>query len=98
MVLLTFYTHGGCCLSAESASEEGSWVCFWSTDESRENRCGLVGPQRFRSYLGITKLACGPSQAAFIAGMPRDNPKRTANMLSPKVKRKAARMPTVAVA
>lgn len=51
----------------ESAPEEGSWVCFWSADQSWEKRWSLVGPQRFRSYLGITKLACGPNQAAFIA-------------------------------
>ncbi|OEH76238.1 regulator of chromosome condensation domain-containing protein [Cyclospora cayetanensis] len=53
--------------SEEDASEEGSWVCFWSADASPKNRRGFVGPQRFRSYLGITKLACGSSLAAFIA-------------------------------
>ncbi|XP_026189828.1 uncharacterized protein LOC34621195 [Cyclospora cayetanensis] len=55
------------CDLAEDASEEGSWVCFWSADASPKNRRGFVGPQRFRSYLGITKLACGSSLAAFIA-------------------------------
>ncbi|KAL8274558.1 hypothetical protein Esti_001524 [Eimeria stiedai] len=51
----------------ETNSEEGSWVCFWTSDGAPGSRFSLVGPQRFRSYLGIVKLACGPRQAAFIA-------------------------------
>ncbi|CDJ38755.1 regulator of chromosome condensation domain-containing protein, putative [Eimeria tenella] len=51
----------------EAAVEDGSWVCFWSIQQFREKRCALMGPQRFRSYLGIAKLACGTSLAAFIA-------------------------------
>ena len=67
-VLLLFVVFSLLYTANSEKEDEGSWVCFWSLEKEKDNRSRLVGPQRFRSYLGISKLACGSTLAAFIAG------------------------------